>query len=88
MAWQVKLLPSAAEELAALPQKPRRQIARRIDGLKENPRPRGVKALKGKGEGIYRVRSGDYRILYRIRDEELVVLVIKLGDRKDIYRGL
>jgi len=88
VAYRVTLLPSVVEELEALPLKPRRQVARRIDSLKENPRPRGSKALKGKGEGIHRMRSGDYRILYRIKDEELTVLVVKLGDRKDIYKGL
>ena len=88
MAYQVRLLPSAVEELEALPLKARRQVARKIDSLEENPRPRGSRTLKGKGKGIHRVRSGDYRNLYRIRDEELVVLVVKLGDRKNIYKGL
>lgn len=88
MAYQVEFLPSAAKELAALPPKIIRQVASKIDALKKEPRSRGSKALKGKGKGIYRARSGNYRILYRVKDEALVVLVVKIGDRKDTYRDL
>ena len=56
-----------------------------IEGLSLNPRPSGVKKLKG-FEQRYRVRVGDYRIVYEVRDRILLVLVLDVGDRKEIYR--
>ena len=57
-----------------------------IDSLAENPRAMGCEKMQGSSE-LYRVRVGDYRILYEIRDAVLVVLVVKIGNRRDIYRG-
>jgi mRNA interferase RelE/StbE len=54
--------------------------------LAENPRPAGVKKLKGNNEDLYRIRSGDYRVVYSIEDEIRVVDIRKIGHRKDIYR--
>ena len=85
MAYRIEVLPSAAKELRKLPVKFRRQVARRIDALGDNPRPDGVRALKARGKGLWRIRSGDYRVIYRIKDEVLVVLVLKVADRKDAY---
>ena len=58
-----------------------------IQALADNPRPEGVKKLKGSGD-LYRIRSGVFRIIYQIEDIRLIVLIVKVGDRKDIYRGL
>jgi len=61
-----------------------------IEKLAENPRPHGVEKLE-EGEKLYRTRVGpgkNYRAVYQIQDEKLVVLVVKVGDRKDVYRGL
>lgn len=66
-------------------EKLRRRLVAAIDGLALNPRPGGVKKLKG-FERRYRIRVGDYRILYEVRDGMLLVLVLDVGDRKDIYR--
>jgi mRNA-degrading endonuclease RelE of RelBE toxin-antitoxin system len=52
--------------------------------LTANPRPQGVKKLAGE-DNLHRIREGDYRIIYTIRDKELIVLVVKIGDRKEIY---
>ena len=57
-----------------------------IESLAENPRPRGAQKLSGKER--YRIRQGRYRILYSIHDQELVVYVIRSGDRKSVYRNL
>ena len=54
--------------------------------LQYNPRPPGVKKLAGEND-LYRIREGDYRIIYTIEDKELIVLVVKIGDRKEIYRA-
>ena len=85
MAYRVEFLKTAAEELAVLPQADQRRIAARIDALRDNPRPPGVKMLAG-GDKLYRVRVGDYRLIYSIDGKKLVVLVIRIGHRKDVYR--
>ena len=84
MAYRVEVLKTAAEELAALPKADQRRIAARIDALRDNPRPPGVKMLAG-GDKLYRLRVGDYRVIYSIDGKRLVVLVIRIGHRKDVY---
>ena len=61
------------------------RLMRKLDALEENPRPFGVEKLAGP-EDLYRVRVGDWRIVYTIRDRELVVIVIRIGNRRDVYR--
>jgi mRNA interferase RelE/StbE len=84
MIYAVQFLETAVEELAELPPEVQRQILKRIEGLKTVPRPAGVKQLKGP-EKFLRLRVGDYRLIYLIEGKHLVVLVVKIGDRKDIY---
>ena len=76
---------SAAKELEALPLKDRRRVVKRIQRLANEPRPAGCEKLSG--EEKYRLRQGDYRILYEIFDRELVVTVVKVGNRRDVYRS-
>lgn len=80
----VEFLPSAARALAKLDPAVQRRIARRIDRLAEDPRADAVK-LRG-ADDTWRVRVGNYRILYAIEEERLVVLVVKIGHRRDVYR--
>jgi mRNA interferase RelE/StbE len=61
------------------------RIAHAIDSLADDPRPRGAVKLAG-DQDFYRIRAGDYRIIYSITDEKLIVLVIAVGHRRDIYR--
>ena len=56
-----------------------------MDGLAKEPRPKGVKKLSG-ADDLYRIRVGDYRVVYQIRDDRLIVLVVRIGHRKDVYR--
>jgi len=56
-----------------------------MDALAINPRPKGVKKLTGL-DSLYRIRTGDYRIVYQVRDDRLIVLVVRIGHRKDVYR--
>jgi mRNA interferase RelE/StbE len=70
--------------LSKLPSIVRNRLGTKIEALAEEPRPGGAKKLKGT-EGTYRVRSGDYRILYTIADDVLLVVVVTVGDRKDVY---
>lgn len=82
--FEVFIKPSAVEELEAIPlKKDRQRIARRIRRLAENPRPPGCQKLSGRE--YFRIRQGVYRIVYSIQDERLIVFVIKVGHRKDLY---
>jgi mRNA interferase RelE/StbE len=56
-----------------------------MDGLGKEPRPKGVKKLAG-AEDLYRIRVGDYRVVFQIQDDRLMVLVVRIGHRKDAYR--
>ena len=84
--YKVVIKPSASKEIDAVGQKKDRQrIVLRIQSLGENPRPFGCEKLSGHLDW-YRVREGSYRILYSIDDEKLLVDVVKVGHRKDVYR--
>ena len=85
--YRVFIKPSAAKEIEAIPQKKiRQQIVRRIQLLANDPRSHGSKKLSGLD--LYRVRQGAYRVVYAIEDDMLVVYVVKVGHRKDVYRGI
>ena len=82
--YNVRIKPSAIKELEALPAKDRRRIATKIQALGNNPRPVGCEKLAGHDK--YRIRQGNYRVLYTIEDDVLIVTVIAIGNRRDIYR--
>ena len=82
--YNVRITGSAAKELEALQKPDRQRIVERIRSLATNPRPPGAEKLSGHDK--YRIRQGNFRILYTIHDNELIVVVIKIGDRKDVYR--
>ena len=83
--YSVQLAPSAERDLAALDKPVQRRVAARIDALAENPRPAGVAKLQGEANA-WRIRVGDYRIVYQIQDEVLLILVVNVGHRREIYR--
>lgn len=84
--YRVVIKPSASKEIDAVGQKKDRQrMVLRIQSLGENPRPFGCEKLSGQLDR-YRVREGNYRILYSIDDEKLLIDVTKVGHRKDVYR--
>lgn len=85
--YAVELTYRAGRDLAAVPEPDRKRIARKIDGLAENPRPSGCRKLAG-SEDVYRIRSGDYRVIYEIQDDVLVVLVILIRRRDRVYEDL
>ena len=82
--YSLFIKPSAAKEIEAVPKKDRLKIIDRIHSLAINPRPSRCEMLSG--DDKYRVRQGNYRILYSINDNELIVSVVKVGDRRDVYR--
>lgn len=83
--YTVELRPSARRELLKLPRPDQRRLIRAMDALADNPRPRGIKKLAGPDD-LYRIRVGDYRVVYTIQDDRLIVLVVRIGHRKDVYR--
>jgi mRNA interferase RelE/StbE len=84
--YTVQLKPAAERNLKKIKDKAvLRRIAKAIEGLQTNPKPTAVKALQG-NDSIFRIRVGDYRILYTIEDRARVVLVIRIGHRREIYR--
>ena len=84
MSYQVFIKPAAERQLKKLTLAIQRDLIALIESLSEEPRPSGCKKLKGR-QNQYRVRAGDYRIIYTIEDMSLIVRVIKLGHRRDIY---
>ncbi len=87
MTYEVRLKPSAERELRKLPRQIQFRVARRLDGLAADPRPTGCEKLAGLAD-LYRIRVGDYRIVYQVSDEILMVLVVTIGHRGDVYRRL
>jgi mRNA interferase RelE/StbE len=84
VAYRIEYTPSAAKTLRNYDRVLQRRILAKIEKLSENPRPMG--ATKLSGHEAYRIRIGDYRIIYAIADEKLLVLVVEIGNRRDVYR--
>jgi len=83
--YSILIKPSAVKEIEAIPlKKDRRRIVERIGDLAENPRPPGCEKLSGQDK--YRLGQRRYRILYSIEDKDLLVYVVKVAHRKDVYR--
>ena len=87
MTYTVRVTNTAADQLAELPAKARRQVREHIGRLAQVPRPRGAKRLQSVQE-LWRIRVGEYRVIYAVRDQELLVLVLRVGDRKRVYDRL
>lgn len=87
MTYKVEIADAAAKIIRKLPKDEQIRIGQKINKLAENPRPTGIEKLSGK-EHIYRIRSGDYRIIYHIQDKILHVLVLKVGHRREVYRSI
>ena len=83
--YEVKLSRLAIKTLKKLPQQASARVFQKIELLTKNPRPAGVKRLSGYA-GYYRLRVGDYRVIYEIHDGRLTILIVEVGHRKDIYR--
>jgi len=84
--YNLRIKKSALKDLEAIPTKAdRRRVVKRIESLADDPRPGGVQKLSGKER--YRIRQGRYRILYSIRDRDLIVYIVRIGHRKSVYRN-
>ena len=82
---RIEFAPVAARQFGSLPVKIQRRVSTKIEALATDPRPAGCRKLKG-AENIYRVRVGDYRVLYQIRDDVLLVLVVSVRKRGRVYK--
>jgi mRNA interferase RelE/StbE len=85
MTYSVRMDSRTRKTLDRLPGDMYGRVLRKLESLEQNPRPFGVEKLTGP-EDLYRVRVGDWRIVYAIRDRELAVIVIRIGHRRDVYR--
>jgi mRNA interferase RelE/StbE len=82
--YRIEFAPLARRQIKQLPREVQKRIIERIEELASNPRPAGVKKLVS-GENLYRVRVGEYRAVYQIRDRELIVVIVKVGHRREVY---
>jgi mRNA interferase RelE/StbE len=85
--WTVEILPSARRELLALRNPIQDRIRSAVRALADDPTPSDSIAMRGKGIGLYRLRVGRYRIVYRLKEERLSVLVIRVGHGSEVYKG-
>jgi len=87
VAYQVVVEDGAARAIRKLSRDVQRQLVAKLERLGENPRPAGSKKIEG-AEDLHRIRVGDYRVVYRIEDRVLLVLVVRVAHRSDVYRRL
>ena len=85
MAYRLELAPRALRDLRKVPIQVRERLQPHIEALASDPRPSGVVKLGGE-LNAYRVRVGEYRILYEVHDSAILVVVVKIGNRRDVYR--
>ena len=85
MPYSIRFTPRALRDFSAFDRPTHQRLRRRIDRLAEDPFPAGAKKLQAE-EHFYRVRVGDYRIIYQVEPKELLVVVVKIGHRREVYR--
>jgi len=85
MPYRIEIKKSAQREIAALARRQQRRVMAAIEKLADDPRPDGVRKLSGT-EDFYRIRVGDYRVVYQVCDDVLIVFVVRVGHRRDVYR--
>ena len=85
MTYQIEFTKGALKQLKKLPTDIKERIDSKILELADEPRPNGVKKLEG-SDSLYRIRVNDYRVIYQIQDDVLLVTVAKVGHRREVYR--
>ncbi len=90
MAYEIRIAPAAERAIAKLPTPIQTAVLVKLEELAEEPRPAGCEKVKGLTKhGVFRVKvESDYRIVYQVRDEAAWILVVKVADRKEVYRRL
>jgi mRNA interferase RelE/StbE len=87
VAYRIEVTGRAAKQLAELAAPDRKRVSRRIDALAGQPRPKDSRKLSG-ADDLWRIRIGDYRVVYQIQDQVLVIVIVRIGHRREVYRGL
>lgn len=82
--FELRFKPSVAKDLRGVPKSDVRRLLNRIESLRDEPRPAGCEKLTGRE--LYRIRQGVYRVVYCVDDDRVVIEVIKVGHRRDVYR--
>ena len=85
MLYTIQFTPHAQRDFATLERGAQQRLRRRIDHLAEDPFPAGARKLHAE-EPFYRIRVGDYRVIYEVGTDQLVVIVVKIGHRREVYR--
>ena len=88
MSYEIEFTRAADKAFSSLPEDVQDRIDDVLDVLERDPRPVGHKKLKGSQQALLRVRAGDYRVVYRVEEDRLVVVLIRIGHRKDVYRNI
>lgn len=83
--YHVQYSKDIAKDLANIPKVEINKILKKIDGLAKNPRPSGIEPLQGDLKGLHRIRFGNYRIIYQINDQKLIILVVRVAHRRHVY---
>lgn len=84
--YTIDFAPRIESQLNLIPKNIRQLIFERIDKLKVDPRPDGAEPLQGTEKGLFRIRQGDYRIVYGIQDQKLLILILRIVHRKEVYK--
>ena len=84
--YTVELRRRVRQSLDKLPEKDHRVVITALESLEQEPRPRGVEKIRG--TELWRIRKGDYRVIYYINDQEQTIAVVRIGHRRDVYRGI
>ena len=87
LAYTIRIQSKAKRQLKSFEKQTQARISNAVDQLAKNPKPNNCKPLKG-FTGIWRLRVGDYRVIYEIKDAKLIILVVEIGHRREVYRGL
>ncbi len=87
MPYQLSVTNSAKKDIRRLPADIQRRVRQSINPLANEPRPAGSRKLRGAGT-LYRIRVGDYRVVYDVDDEAHMITIIRVGHRRDVYRNL
>lgn len=88
MRYEIEFTRAADKAFSSLPEKVQDRIDDVLDGLEKEPWPVGHKKLKGSKDDFLRVRVGDYRVVYQVEEDRLVIVLIRIGHRKDVYRNI
>jgi mRNA interferase RelE/StbE len=84
--YTIDFAPRTERQLNLIPKNIRKLIFDRIDKLRTNPRQEGTEPLQGIEKGLFRIRQGDYRIVYSIQDQKLLILIVRIVHRKEVYK--